>query len=302
MTFRRYAAERIALSVLVLAGSVFLAFLTVRLANAPDSARPEHARYVDGDAFLARFWDYVSGLLRGSLGTSIHRGSDLTVPLLEASTVTLSVAAGALVFGLLLGLPAGVLWGRHRRFGAIARLVLYGAFGVATLWPLFTLTYWLSLRAEILPLTGYCDFFNPATDCGGLVEWARHLLLPWICLGIIPATVYARGAKALVVRGDREAAAAAAAERPAVRARARARIAITFAQAIGRDVGFLVGAALFVEYWFGLPGLGRTMFAGLAFDPPLAVGALVLAALIALAADLVVNLVGAALTPMWRTR
>ena len=39
---------------------------------------------------------------------------------------------------------------------------------------------------------GYCDMFPPAGSCGGPVQWAYHLILPWFTFALAFAAIYAR--------------------------------------------------------------------------------------------------------------
>ena len=47
---------------------------------------------------------------------------------------------------------------------------------------------------------GYCDFINPIRrDCGGPVQWAYHLVLPWMTFAILFAALYVRMIRANVM-------------------------------------------------------------------------------------------------------
>ena len=51
---------------------------------------------------------------------------------------------------------------------------------------------------------GYCDVINPSTDCGGPVQWACHMILPWITFAILFAALYVRMIRANVIEAMNE--------------------------------------------------------------------------------------------------
>ena len=68
-----------------------------------------------------------------------------------------------------------------------------------------------------------------------------------------------------------------------------------------RDIGWLIGLALFVEVSFQLPGLGRTMqLAIFSADTPLIESVLIFATLVAVGIHLLGTLIGGAVSAKWR--
>lgn len=275
MTFRRYAADRILSYLGVLLLWLFVVFVIFYGGRAPE-----------------RFANFLWNLVRhASLGRALETE---TRGLLEATSVTLSAVAGALLVAVMVGVPLGLLWGSSRN--TLARVFVYVAVGLAPVVLGLVLDHHLGSGAggsrgegETIG-SGYCDLFSPSTKCGGVWDWARHLVLPWLTLGLAFAAFYARTVHALVVRGRRAVADADRDEREAVAARIRSESVIAFGKRLSRDVGVAIGACALVEVVFGLPGLGFGV------GP----GELVIALLIAFTLDLLVNLVGAAIEPEWR--
>lgn len=302
MSFRRYAAERIAAYFAVLFLSLVAIFFMWRvIARRPPEPGGSDPR------IQAAYEDYYDGNLVERLGEFlwglVDRPSfyleNAHQHLLGDASVTLSVVGGAFVLMVLLGLPLGVLAARHKTVGATVRGFVYLAFGMFPIWLGLELSYYLGQRWGITPITGYCDFFNPSTDCGGAVQWAYHLLLPWVTLGLGFAAIYTRTVRALVSRADRVIAEASADVRSRVRAEMRRDTLIALSKRSARDIGVLIGATVFVELTFALPGLGLSVAQR---DYPYAEAALATALVLALTIDLVVNLAGAAWIKAWRTR
>lgn len=311
MTFRRHAAERLAAYLVVLFLALVLAFVTFQVLARPgprpvNSAEAAAQHRFFGGSIYERFGNFLWHLVgHASLGRSYFTRASVTAPVLQSSRVTLSVVGGALLLALAIGVPLGLLWGRGRVVTAGARAFIYLAFGIVPIWLGLNLAYVISYRAHWTPVTGYCDAFSPPpqTSCGGEVDWAWHLVLPWITLGLGFAAMYAHTVRALASRAKRAIADAEPADRAVVAARMRRQGIVAMTKRLARDVGVAIGAAVFIELVFSLPGLGHTMLSGIySYDYPTVEGALVAAVLVALTFDLVVNLAGAALEPEWRTR
>jgi ABC-type dipeptide/oligopeptide/nickel transport system permease component len=306
MTFRRYAAERIGITLLVLLLAAVFTYVCFHvLANPPralPASRPGYiARYhgFQRESLGDFLWNLVG---HASLDRSLDTGEDLTVPVLHLAPRTFSLAGGAVVFGLLVGVPLGLAWTRRPRlvrpFGApIVHLSLAVWSLALALW----LSYLLGYKADLLPLGGYCDFFGTATagQCAGPRQWASHLILPWICLGLVSIAVYTvvvRRLAAGVQRARRE-----AAKDPGDAERvARRRAVVTFAKLVARNLFWFVGGAVFVESFFGLEGLDQAFVYTAGHNPPVAEAILILTTLLTIGGWLVVDLVGAALSTTWR--
>jgi peptide/nickel transport system permease protein len=144
----------------------------------------------------------------------------------------------------------------------------------------------VGFKAGWLPITGYCDFFDPpsGSGCGGAVDWTEHLVLPWITLGLFFAAIYTRVLRAWF----RDLSAASAEDRPRLARRARG----AMARLVARDFGFAIGVAVLVEGAFTIPGLGRTLVVSLErFDFRVAEAALLYAAFLAIGVHLLVDVI-----------
>lgn len=157
----------------------------------------------------------------------------------------------------------------------------------------------LSLRFgydwEIFPLGNYVHFVDDP------IEWAYHLILPAFVLCLPFAAIYARVVRASAGNVRRARADPPAEERYEAGARARRAGLVTIAKGLLRDIGWLIGLALFVEVSFQLPGLGRTMqLAIFSADTPLIESVLIFATLVAVGIHLLGTLIGGAVSAKWR--
>jgi peptide/nickel transport system permease protein len=168
------------------------------------------------------------------------------------------------------------------------------------------LSYFLGYRLHAVPLGGYCDLINPATSCGGPVQWAYHMLLPWLTFTILFAALYVRMIRANVLDvldADyvQTARAKGASAWRVLRSHVLRNALLPVVTMLGMDMGVAFGGAVFVETVFGLPGLGATAVTSLRRqDLPTIMGIVVWSTLAILAFNLVVDLVYAAVDPRVR--
>lgn len=236
------------------------------------------------------YLDFLARLVgQRSLGRSFFSLQPVDEVVLDASAMSFSLLLFGFFFASLVAIPLGIVWGLRRpgRLTRPMRALSAVLFGLSSFSFALLLIYWVGFKWGLLPLGGYCDLVNPSTDCGGFADWARTLILPGISLGIFFVAVYLRLVSALV-RNARQA-------RKNRDATARRRAALSYVKLLGRDFGWALGFALFVEAIFGIPGLARTLLSGLeGNDAPVIEGVLIFATLLAMSVNLVTDLAVAA--------
>ncbi|HEX3456253.1 MAG TPA: hypothetical protein VHS03_16665 [Gaiellaceae bacterium] len=211
MSFRRYAAERVGITVLVLflcACFCYVCFHVIGIDTSGsqwDPAELARLHRFENQGFGSFLWQLVG---HGSLGQTIHfdgasNGLSLNSWMGDLAPATISVAIGALVFAMLVGIPLGLAWSRWCRVRFFGTPFVYLMFGLIQVWVAIFLSWQLGYNARVFPISGYCTF-TPATgrfsDCGGPVQWAYHLILPSITLGFLLAAGPHRRRPAAVVR------------------------------------------------------------------------------------------------------
>jgi peptide/nickel transport system permease protein len=158
----------------------------------------------------------------------------------------------------------------------------------------------LPVGTRLFPIDGYV---KPSTD---LLAWAHHLVLPWFALAAGFAAIYARFVRALTMEelGEDYARAVRAkgcSSRRTLLRHCGRNVAPVVITLLGIDVGVALGGALFVETVFALPGLGYVGLSSIEnLDYPLTVGVITFAAICAVLANTIVDLVHAALDPRIR--
>jgi peptide/nickel transport system permease protein len=114
------------------------------------------------------------------------------------------------------------------------------------------------------PIAGYAHVFNvPPGQEGGVVQWAYHLILPWITFAILFAALYARLIRANVMETMNEdfvrtARGKGAPEARVLRSHILRNALLPVVTILGMDIGLALGGAIFTESVYNLPGLGNT--------------------------------------------
>jgi peptide/nickel transport system permease protein len=241
------------------------------------------------------------------LGYSYINGENVNHKLANAFPITFSLAIGAAILWLGMGLLSGI-WSAIR-----PRSLLDRGFTLTALFfysfPTFVLGYVLLLLLYYyLTKSGHAWF--PAGAYVGFTtdpwQWARHLLLPWFTLAAVTAAAYTRLTRGsmLDVLGEdyiRTARAKGLSERRVV-FRHGLRAALTpIVTQFGIDLGGLLGGAIITEHVFGLPGLGYEAVAAITSnDLPVIIGVVVIATAAIVFANLVVDVLYAVLDPRVR--
>ncbi|MEV8524760.1 ABC transporter permease [Streptomyces sp. NPDC052000] len=264
-----------------------------------------------------QFWDFASGIFTGRtmgsgqytlhcgfpcLGYSYENSQSVWSLLMDRLPVSASLALGAAVLWLLLGLSAGVI-AALRKDTFTDRALMVGAVAAASLPVYFTsvmLIYGLIRVAGLLP---YPQYVSLTADP---VHWASNLLLPWIALAILYAAMYARQSRSSMIETMAEpyirTARAKGLPRRTVVVKHGLRAAMTpILTLFGMDLGGLLAGAVITESIFGLPGIGRLFYNALSTgDQPVILGVTLLAAAFIVVANLAVDLLYAVVDPRVR--
>jgi peptide/nickel transport system permease protein len=256
---------------------------------------------------LEQYLSWVSRLLHGDLGYS-YRGSVPVRDLIATRLpVTASLAIGAAIIWLLIGVGAGVLAAVRPR--AIAdRVVTFLALFFYSM-PTFLLGLLLlyfafyKLYTSGIPLFPGGGYVNLTSDPLG---WADHLILPWFTLALVTAAVYSRLTRGTMLDALGEDYIRTARSKGISEGRVIFRHALRSALTpvvtqFGIDLGGLLGGAIITENVFGLPGLGQLAVASI-FDQnlPVIIAIVVIASVFIVVANICVDFLYAFLDPRVR--
>jgi peptide/nickel transport system permease protein len=259
---------------------------------------------------------FLTGAIHGDFGYSFAYRRPVSDLLLPAAGVTASLVAVAAVLWMAIAIPIGIV-GALRVGSRLDRLLTtLTQIGISA--PVFWVGPMLVYFVAFLPSQGVVLGFNvghPVTLfplqgytelSASPVEWLRHLLLPALALAIGFAALYGRFIRALIREQlDQDYVLVARSKGLSTSHVIRSHIGWVVLPAVivllGLDVGATLGGALFAEVTFGLPGLGFLAVSSIkTLDYPMTVGAITLAALMAVLANTVADIAQAALDPRVR--
>jgi peptide/nickel transport system permease protein len=270
-----------------------------RVAHALGTDRPIYVQY-------GRFVKHL--VVDRSLGYSYFTRQSVNSIVGAAAPVTASLVTGGVILWMLIAMPVGVLSALRPRSLLDRTSMTFVLIGISAhpIWIGLIFAYFFGFRLHLTPITGYCDFINPSTSCGGPVQWAYHLVLPWLTFALLNAALYTRMIRAntLEVMSDdyvRTARAKGAPEWLVLRSHILRNAMLPIVTMLGMDIGLGLGGAVFTETVFSLPGLGRTAVGALNnYDMPTIQGVIVFATLAIIVFNLVVDLLYAWLDPRIR--
>jgi len=270
-----------------------------RAAHFLGTDRPFYVQY-------AKFLDRL--VIHQNLGFSFANRQSVNAIVGNAAPVTASLVFGGAIFWMLLALPIGILSALRPRSLLDRASMTFVLIGISAhpIWIGLIFAYFFGFKLHITPITGYCDFINPSTDCGGPVQWAYHLVLPWATFAILFAALYVRMIRANVLDTMNEdyvrtARATGAPERLVLRSHILRNAMLPVVTMLGMDISLALGGAVFTETVYSLPGLGKTAIFGLNNnDIPTVEGVIVFATLAIIVFNLVVDLLYAWIDPRIR--
>jgi peptide/nickel transport system permease protein len=245
-----------------------------------------------------------------NLGRSFQNRESVNSEVGKAAPVTASLVFGGAITWMLIALPIGILSALRPRSLLDRTSMTFVLIGISAhpVWIGLILSYFIGYRWHITPITGYCDFINPppGADCGGPVQWAYHMVLPWTTFALLFAALYVRMIRANVLEALNEdyvrtARAKGAPEQRVIRAHVLRNALLPVVTMLGMDIGLALGGAVFTETVFSLHGLGQTAVTALgAFDLPTVEGIVVFATLAIIVFNLLVDLLYAWIDPRIR--
>ena len=239
-----------------------------------------------------------------SLGYPLQEHACVTDLIGEALPVTFSLAIGAIVMWLALGIGLGILAARFR--GRIVDRLSTVFVLIGTSLPTFLtgliLLVFVVIRWGLIPFPSgnYTPFFeNP-------FEWAQILFLPWLTLAFAYAALYTRFVRSSVIDTSNEdyirTARAKGLSEGVILGKHTLRAALApIATMAGLDFAGLLGGAILTESVFNLPGLGRLAISAVTkYDLPIIVATTLLAAFIVVIMNLIVDILYAYIDPRVR--
>jgi peptide/nickel transport system permease protein len=243
-----------------------------------------------------RYFSYMGHVLRGDFGHSYIEDEDVLPALLSRLPQTAELALTAILCEMLVALPLGAA--AAARAGSILDrgLLTVTAVSISTPTFLVTLLLLLSLGSwmHILPLGGYGD------------PWPKYVILPALAIGIPGGAWYSRLLRTALLETRtldfvRTARAKGVSRRRLLFRHILPIAVLPLLPIIGTDFANLLGGVVVVESITNWPGIGLQAFVALkSLDLPIVMGTVLLAGLVVVTLNLVVDLAVALLDPRVR--
>jgi peptide/nickel transport system permease protein len=280
------------------------------------TATPERVEEVEqflglDDPVYIQYGNFLKRLvIDGSLGHSFTNRRSVNEEIFRAAPITATLVFGGIILVLLVALPLGIFSALkpHSLLDRAAMTYVLIGISLPSFWIGLVLAYLIGFKAHLTPIAGYCEVFSvpEAATCGGVAQWAYHMLLPWLTLAIVVAGTYVRFVRAEVMETMnqdyvRTARAKGAPERQVMRSHILRNAMLPVVTIIGMDIGILLGGSIFIETVFGLPGLGRTAYESIQnYDLPTLQGVVIFGAIAIILFTLIVDLMYAWIDPRIR--
>ncbi len=331
----RFLLTRLSLVIPTFIGMTLLAFLLIRLVPGDpietlagergiDAAR--HAKLLteyglDRPLFV-QYGIYIGRVLHGDLGKSIITHEPVMSEFLALFPATIELATCAILFALLLGIPAGILAAvkRNSVFDHGVMATSLTGYSMPIFWWGLLLILLFSVQLGLTPVSGriaVAYYIEPKTgfllvdslmagEKGAFWSSLQHLILPAIVLGTNPLAVVARMTRSamLEVLGEdyiRTARAKGLSPLRVVAVHALRNALIPVVTVIGLQVGVLFTGAILTETIFSWPGVGKWLIEAInRRDYPVLQGGMLLLGVVVMIVNLLVDVAYGVINPRIR--
>ncbi len=214
-------------------------------------------KYGLNDPLPVQYVKWAGLAVQGDLGTD-SRGIPVSDTIVNKLPMTLELAFLALLIGVLIGIPAGVIAAVRRGKPSDYAATTAALFGLSVphFWLGLLMIIVFAVNLDWLPAGGYVPFRED--PIGNL----QHMLMPAIVLGTGLSAVLMRQMRSAMLTSlgadyVRTARAKGLSERSVVGKHALRNSLITVMTVIGLQLGALISGAVITEQIFGIAGFGR---------------------------------------------
>jgi peptide/nickel transport system permease protein len=207
---------------------------------------------------IIQYLDWTGGILHGDFGRSIVGRTPVANEIFKRVPITIHLGLSAMIFGIIIGIPAGIISAIRRGKRIDTLVVTLSNIGITV--PVFLLGYILiyifSLRLDWLPVQGYT---KPTVDF-----WLnlKQMIMPVACLSIFPIALLARQTRSSMLEVlsqdyTRTAWSKGLMERAVILRHALKNALIPVITVSGMGITVIIGGAVIIEMVFNIPGMGR---------------------------------------------
>lgn len=271
----KYTLTRAALLLLGLLVASVLIFLSLRVLpgdiaqliagtnGTPEQVAAIRERLGLDQPLPLQYLEWIGGIFRGDLGTSLLNGSGVAAELAQKAQVTVPLGLMALTIAVLFAVPLGVLSAMRRGHGDGTFLSI-GAqtlAAVPVVWAGMMLVVVFAVWLGWLPAQGF-----PRSGWNDPAAAIRSLLLPALTIGIVEGAMLMRFVRSATMQAIGQDYVRTAAAKGLTRTTALIRhglpnVALSVITVLGLQVAGIIVGAVVIEQLFSLPGIGRMLVA-----------------------------------------
>jgi len=328
-----YFFRRLALTIPTFVALMFVTFIAIRLVPGdPVEVRVgEHGISPERLAFFRhqlgldqpvwkQFLDYCWQILHGDFGNSLSTQAKVLTEFLTLFPATVELTFFAMMFAVLIGVPAGAMAAVKRGgpFDQILMTVSLFGYSMPIFWWGLVLIMFVSVQLGWLPVSGRVDLIKYYYDTptgfmiidaalsdqpGAVWDAVRHLILPAIVLGTVPLGVIARMTRSSmleVLSEDYVRTARAKGLSPfrVIGLHALRNALLPVVTVIGLSVSSLLAGAVLTETIFSWPGIGHWLIDSInRRDYPALQGGVMLVSTVVILVNLLVDVFYGAINP-----
>lgn len=256
------------------------------------------------DPLLIQYFNWLIAALQGDLGTSLFTSRPVVTTIATSLPVTLALTLCAIIIALLIAIPVGIVSALRQGTWVDRFATIGSSLGIAlpSFWLGMMLVLIFSVSLGWLPSTGYVPFSKDPS------RWLLHIILPAFTLGVAAAAENARqlrGSIIDVMKQDYIRTARAKGMRGGIiiGKHVMKNASIPLVTILGVQIAFMLGGALLVEQVFGVPGMGMVAIQAVTQrDIPVIQGVVLVAVVVAMLVNLLVDLTYGFLNPKVRPR
>lgn len=311
----RYALTRTALLLLGLFVASAVIFLTLRVlpgdvaqliagtGSTPEQQEAIRARLGLDRPLPLQYLEWLGGLLRGDLGTSLLTGTGVGEELVRRAAVTVPLGILSLLIALAVSLPLGVVSAvrRARADGVALSVGAQALAAVPVVWAGMMLVVVFAVWLGWLPPQGF-----PRAGWNDPAAAFRALILPAITIGVVEGAMLLRFVRSATLQAMGQDYVRTAAAKGLTRTRALVfhglpNVGLSVVTVLGLQIAGIIVGAVVIEQLFTLPGIGRMLVADVsARDLPKVQGELLALTGFVLVVGFLVDLVHRLLDPRQR--
>ena len=250
---------------------------------------------------VIRYFIWLGDLLHGDFGISYRTSQEVSLMISQRIMPSLMLTGTGILAAMLVGVPLGIIsaYKPNSVWDHISTFISFIGASVPNFFLSLLLIYVLAVKLKWFPTSG----MQSSGMSGNLLDLLHHLALPAFVCGIQPIGNYIKQTRSSVLEVLNEEYIKTARSKGLtnvviVLKHAFRNALIPIVTTISLSIPFLIGGAVVTEQIFAWPGIGSLMITAITSrDYPVILGVAVLICGVVLVANLILDLIYAALDP-----